>query len=158
MTVTAYLKTEAARMDSAPRSGRTDLDDDRWCFVCGTANPHGLRIPWTFEDGAARARFRPDRAQQGWKGIVHGGILAALLDEAMVKRVRMEGLTAVTASLEVRYRRPVPVDAEVVIEGRLESARSRVVRLRATICDEDGTCYAEAEGTCVRPRDGQAFP
>ena len=134
-------------MGSTERNG---LANDRWCFVCGPDNPAGLQIPWTLEDGVARGRFRPGRQHQGWRGIVHGGILAALLDEAMAQRVRMEGVHAVTASLQIRYRKPAPIETWLMTEGHLDAVRSRALQVRAAVLGEDGTCYAEAEGTCVR--------
>jgi acyl-coenzyme A thioesterase PaaI-like protein len=123
---------------------------DDWCFVCGRENPIGLKTVWTLDEGgAARARFSPGREHQGWRGIVHGGILAALLDEAMAQRLRLEGIHAVTAGLDIRYRKPAPTGAPILIEGRLVSERSRSLRLAAWARGEDGQCFAEAEGLCI---------
>jgi uncharacterized protein (TIGR00369 family) len=125
--------------------------DDGWCFVCGTENPISLRTKWTLhEDGMARASFTSSREHQGWAGVVHGGILASLLDEAIVQRTRLEGKPTVTASLSIRFQRPVPTSATIIAEAGITSERPRALRLHASIRDESGTCYAEAEGTCVR--------
>jgi uncharacterized protein (TIGR00369 family) len=132
------------------RSSDLVLSNDQWCFVCGSENPIGLHTVWCFEEGVARARFQPQRCHQGWSGVVHGGILASLLDEAMAQRLRFAGIHAVTAGLSIRYRRPAPTSGVLAVEARIASERSRVVELAAWVRAEDGACLAEAEGMCVR--------
>jgi uncharacterized protein (TIGR00369 family) len=125
-------------------------NDDGWCFVCGKENPIGLKTLWSLDaDGAVRARFQPSRCHQGWIGVVHGGILAALLDEAMAQRMWREGKPAVTASLSIRYRKPAPTSGSLIAEARITSSRTSAFRLKAFVRGESGECYAEAEGTCV---------
>lgn len=129
-------------------------EDDGWCFVCGPENPISLRTRWKLdEDGMARTRFTPSRRHQGWAGVVHGGILASLLDEAVVQRTRLEGKPTVTASLSIRFQRPVPTETTIIAEAGITAEKPRVMRLHASIRDESGTCYAEAEGTCVRVKE-----
>lgn len=137
-----------------PRDPDGDLTDDRWCFVCGVENPFGLQTRWSLdEDGTARARFEPGRRHQGWRGVVHGGILAALCDEAMAQRIRLAGRTgAVTADLSIRYRKPVPTSGAFLVEAVVEAEDRRMIRLRAVIRGEDGTPHVEATGICLRPR------
>ncbi len=126
--------------------------DDGWCFVCGPENPSGLRIAWALlPEGIARARFLPRREHQGWSGVAHGGILSALLDEAMAQCLRGRGIAAMTIRLEVRFRAPLAVGRAAIVEGRIESEGGRGIRMTAGILDaEDGTVYAEANGVCVR--------
>ena len=128
--------------------------DDGWCFVCGKENPHGLCLEWTVgADGAARALFRPERRHQGWRGILHGGIVAALIDEAMAQCARVTGKPAMTASLEIRYRSAVPIGAELVAEARVVGERGRLLQLEGSVRDgRNETCYATARGTCMRVR------
>jgi uncharacterized protein (TIGR00369 family) len=104
------------------------------------------------EAGAAVARFVPERKHQGWSGIVHGGILSALLDEAMAQRLRFAGVRAVTAGLSVRFKRPVPTTGTWTVRGELLDDRSRLLHLRAGVYDEQDTLHAEAEGTFLRLR------
>ena len=68
----------------------------------------------------------------------------------MAQRLKLGGLQTVTAKLEIRYRRPTPVDSPLLAEGWIESESAHGMRLRAVIRDEGGTCFAEATGTCVR--------
>jgi uncharacterized protein (TIGR00369 family) len=136
------------------------FSDDGWCYVCGPHNPQGLRLDWTLdENGTARARFRADRVHQGWRGVVHGGILAALLDEAMAQCAWKNNKPTVTGSIEIRYRRPAPTTAMLLAEGRLVADRGRALRMEALVKDEStGTVYADARGTCfrIRPLDNHA--
>lgn len=135
------------------------VQDDGWCFVCGFSNPSGLKLPWTIgPDGTARARFKPERDHQGWTGVVHGGILSALLDEAMAQTLRGRGVAAMTVRLEVRFRSPLAVGCVALVEGRVESAGGRGFRTSATVSDaETGRVFAEGNGVCLgvkRERSG----
>ncbi|MCC6127846.1 MAG: hypothetical protein IT584_01415 [Chlamydiae bacterium] len=60
-------------------------EDDRHCFACGMENLDGLRIVWHTEGLFTEAEFTADRKFQGWKGLLHGGIVATLLDDAMTR-------------------------------------------------------------------------
>jgi acyl-coenzyme A thioesterase PaaI-like protein len=79
-------------------SPRLEPGPNHFCFVCGTANPRGLRLVFTFDERArrVRGRFCLDRFCQGPRGFVHGGIIAAVLDEAMGKLSRLAGVTPST--------------------------------------------------------------
>ncbi len=139
-------------MDQRTDGPERPFSDDGWCYVCGPHNPAGLRLKWSLdEDGAARARFRPDRTHQGWKGVLHGGIMAALLDEAMAQWARKNGTPTVTGMIEIRYRRPAPTDRPLLAEARLVSERGRALRMEASLKDETGgIVFADARGTCFR--------
>ncbi len=85
---------------------------------------------------------------------VHGGIIATMLDETMSKAVRAHGLTAMTRHMEVDYRRPVPSDTPIRIEGRLLRSEGRKHWTEARILDAGGTALALGKGLFieVRPR------
>jgi uncharacterized protein (TIGR00369 family) len=135
----------------ADRPPAQALSEDGWCFVCGQDNPLGLRLKWTLDaEGKSATHFRASRHHQGWIGVVHGGILAAVLDEAMAQRLRLGGLQTVTARLDIRYRRPTPVDVPLIAEAWIESESAHGLHLKAVVRDEGGTRFAEAVGTCVQ--------
>jgi uncharacterized protein (TIGR00369 family) len=92
---------------------------DNLCFVCGGGNSRGMHLTFEQDDDAKRIRglFRLPGDYQGGAGFVHGGIIATLLDEVMAKVNRFAEDHAVTAKLNVEYVRPVPTDAELVVEG-----------------------------------------
>jgi uncharacterized protein (TIGR00369 family) len=134
------------------------LNDDHFCFVCGRNNPDGLQIKFEYpEPGTCRAEFTPPRKFQGWQGILHGGIVSTLLDEALAHAVGGPqrgggGSNAVTAELTVRFKRPVPIGQTVVLMGNVISDKGRVVECESSIKDSDGNELASAKGKLVRPK------
>ncbi|MFH0809795.1 MAG: PaaI family thioesterase [Pseudomonadota bacterium] len=102
-----------------------DLRDDRHCYVCGKDNARGLRLSVGFEDGVARLRARFGREFQGWEGIIHGGFISMLLDEAMAHAVGRGLGPGLTVRLGVTFKSALKVDEEVEVTGRLVEGRSR---------------------------------
>jgi uncharacterized protein (TIGR00369 family) len=128
----------------------TELVDDKRCFACGPHNPDGLHLHFV-ADGEAGARSEvtlPPR-MQGYRDVAHGGIVMTLLDEGMAHACRFAGEKAVTASCEVRFRKPVPLGVRLQIHGRVKGRRRNVLFVEASVTFEDGTTLATAEGTFV---------
>lgn len=111
----------------------------------------------TFEygDGTARSIVAPGRAFGGWSDIMHGGIVATLLDEAMAHAAIAAGERAVTARIEVRFRKAVPTDVPLVVEGKVQSRRGRVLEMESTLRGEDGTLFAEGKARFVTETSGR---
>lgn len=128
----------------------------RSCFVCGRDNLAGLRTRWMSDRDAheARASAVLDAHFDGYPGLAHGGIVAALLDEAMVRALLLEGGfedLMVTAKMDVAYRRATPTGRPLTIVGRvLKGSRSRALA-ESEIRLADGTVTAHARGILVRP-------
>lgn len=124
--------------------------DDRRCFVCGTENPDGLRLAFrTGAAGEASAELAvPDR-YAGWSGVVHGGIVCTLLDEAMAKAAMAAGHTIVTAELTVRYLSPVPTGTRCRVVGKVLEARRRLVLTEGSVSDADGRVFATATAKMI---------
>lgn len=132
------------------------LNFDHWCFACGRANPIGLHLDLVFVDGGAEARFVPRPEHQGYDEMVHGGIVAALLDEVMGWAIFHRGIWAVTTRLRITLRRPVAVGDEVRVRGEVVRDRGRAVELRAQIRRaSDDELLASAEATYVRMSDSK---
>lgn len=128
----------------------------RSCFVCGRDNGAGLRSRWVNDRATGEVRSTIVLAEHfhGYPGIAHGGIVAALLDEAMVRSLLLEGGFGdlmVTARMEVAYRRATPTAAPITIAGRLLKRGSSRATAEAEIRLADGTVTAEAEGLLTRP-------
>jgi uncharacterized protein (TIGR00369 family) len=128
----------------------------RGCYVCGVENPAGLRLPFRkAEDGGSRAEYvaRPEHA--GWPGVIHGGLLFTLMDEAVAWACTYAGSRCVTAKAEARFRSPAEVGANLVITGRVTHTTSRALRARAEIRhgDAGGPLIAELEATMAVARD-----
>ena len=128
--------------------------DDRHCFVCGEKNEAGLRLNWDMNRTAdcLTTSFRPDERWQGWRGVVHGGIVSAVLDEAMVNYtiLRFE-LGVVSAELTVRFKDTAPIEDRLVFEGEAER-RNRKLFAGESRCyrAEDETVVAQATSKLMR--------
>ena len=129
----------------------------RGCFGCGDLNPKGLKLVFRLEDGVAVAEFDPDPQHRGYPGLMHGGLVATVLDEAMGWAIYGEGVWAMTARMQVRFRRSVPLDRRLRVRAYITKRRQRLVQARAELRDEDGTLLAEGEGAFLRvtPEKGQ---
>jgi uncharacterized protein (TIGR00369 family) len=125
--------------------------DDGNCFACGPENPIGMHVHFDRDPGAdgVLARFMLAPAYQGWRGIAHGGIVMALLDEAMAHAAGFAGHRGVTAAVNVRFRRPVPLETLLEARGRVTWQRRGVLGVEAWISDAGGTLLARAEGSFV---------
>lgn len=124
--------------------------DDGNCFACGPANPIGLHLHFDrAETEGVRCNALLASQFQGWRGIAHGGIVMALLDEAMAHAAGFAGQRGVTASVTVRFRKPVPLERPIDIRGRVAWQRRNVLGVEAKIFDEAGTLLAQAEGHFV---------
>lgn len=120
------------------------------CFVCGRRNPHGLRMTFydNGEDKVCSEHSVPE-AYQGYPGVVHGGIVAAMLDE-VVGRVAMIGdhhHFMMSVKLEVKYRHPVPTETPLRIVGRIVRLRGRLGKAVGEVLLPDGTVAAESAMT-----------
>lgn len=120
------------------------------CFVCGLSNPSGLKLSF-YETSATEltAAYTAPPDFEGYPGVLHGGIIAALLDEGG-SRAAMIGdhqHFMMTARLEVKYRRPTPTGQPLTVYGRLLTRRGRLATAVAELRLADGTVTAEAELT-----------
>ena len=130
------------RLTSGPREGLPGH-----CFACGQDNPAGLKLVFTHRpEGVADATWIPGQEHQGWPGVVHGGLLSTVLDEAMSHAVLAAGLRAMTAELRVRFRRPAPPGCEVRIRGWVVERAKRLVEAEASLTDTAGAEYAHGWG------------
>ncbi|HEY3297970.1 MAG TPA: PaaI family thioesterase [Armatimonadota bacterium] len=133
-----------------------DLQDGGMCFACGPKNPIGLKLKFEFEDGVYTARFTPGPEHQGYDLITHGGIVTTLLDEAMAKLVFVQGHFAVTAEINVRFRRPAMVGDELTVTGRVLAEAHRLLDCAAEIRNSNGELIAEASGKMMKVRESEA--
>jgi uncharacterized protein (TIGR00369 family) len=123
------------------------------CFVCGEKNSGGLKLNFEIDQAARtlKTTFTASPVFQGYDGIVHGGILSTLLDEAMAKLSFELGYQTVTASLEVRFLKPAPILQPLHVHGEIVEVTRRLVKARARIVKDDGTTLAEGTSKLIRP-------
>ena len=117
------------------------------CFACGQKNPIGLKLNFDWDGKAARAEFTPDKLHQGWSGLVHGGIISCLLDEAMSYVTLFEGVNSLTAKMQTRFRRPVQIDEPLIITASLTKKTRKLVEAKAEISLKDSTPVADSTAT-----------
>ncbi|MBI4395716.1 MAG: PaaI family thioesterase [Elusimicrobia bacterium] len=129
------------------------LLDDGYCYVCGEKNELGLNVRWTVTGDEAEGLFIPRREHQGWKDVVHGGILSALLDEAMARLAWVRHGAAVTAEMSVRFLAPAKTGERLLIRGRLTNTSRRMILAQAEISNPDGETIARAEGKIIKQKD-----
>ena len=133
---------------------KTKQPNSRDCFACGMRNPIGLKLQFyqTAPDEVT-AEFTPPEEYQGYSGILHGGVTAAILDEA-VGRAYMgtdpyNTNFMYTAELTVKYKQKIPIGKPIRIVGKQGKRIRWTVESKAYIYAEDGTLLAEAKAILV---------
>jgi len=124
---------------------------DNVCFGCGGANAAGMKLEFeaNTETGRITGRFKIAKDFQGSMGMLNGGIIATLLDEAMGKVCKLSDVRAVTADLSVKYLKPVQVEQEIVVEAFQVKRDGRDMYHESTISDASGKVLARATGRFV---------
>jgi uncharacterized protein (TIGR00369 family) len=124
--------------------------NSRMCFICGLQNPVGLKLAF-YEDseaGQVQAEFTVPDEYQGYPGVVHGGIVAAVLDEVSGRAIMLHGSDEnlmATLRLTVRYRRPTPTETPLTGVGWVERLGATRAKVAGEIRLPDGTVTAECE-------------
>ncbi|MBU4561751.1 PaaI family thioesterase [bacterium] len=129
-----------------------EYTDIGMCFVCGKRNERGLKLSFEFdrEKKSIKTLFRPQEWQQGFGGIVHGGFLAILLDEVMVKLSYEVGIPAVTAEMNLRFKEPARIDRDIIVTGEIIRETKKIIYTKANAKYREGKIVAEAEGKLVK--------
>lgn len=128
------------------------LESNGNCFVCGEKNPNGLHLNFEIdkERQTLKTTFKAPPTFQGWDGIVHGGIISTLMDEAMAKLVYELGFRAVTISLEIKFRKPAPILETLIVHGEITEVGKRVIKAKSFITNEDGMTLAEGKSILLK--------
>lgn len=129
-----------------------ELPHTRGCLACGRDNPHGIHLNLSVDDatGIVTAQFIAADHHMGFEGIVHGGLLATVLDEAMVWAATWSGKRfCVCGELNVRFRRSVQIGQPLNVEAKITSTRSRLIETEAFLRDAAGQVLVESTGKYV---------
>jgi uncharacterized protein (TIGR00369 family) len=125
----------------------------RWpgtCFACSQTNPHGLKLRFMHAEQGCIARCVVPDTMCGFDGMVHGGIIATILDEAAAWALFAESARfGVTREMTTRYLKAVSTGAELVVEGRVVSCDGRKAVVCSSLRSADGVLLAEAESRWV---------
>jgi acyl-coenzyme A thioesterase PaaI-like protein len=126
-----------------------ELPHTAGCLVCGRQNPKGLHLHLHVDEstGAVETRFTPGPEHIGFEGIIHGGVLATVLDEAMVWAATWRGRRfCVCGELSIRFRKAAYVGKILLISASVASARGRFLQTVGEVSDASGETLATAEG------------
>ena len=126
-------------------------NDHAHCLMCGASNPRSLGLCFHSEADGVGATFKVRSTLQGYTGILHGGVVASLLDSAMTHCLFHHGVQGLTGDLHVRFVRPIPCDATVEIRAWVLSEAGPLYQLRAELLHER-CVMAWAQGKFMRRR------
>ena len=120
------------------------------CFACGARNESGLRLVFTQAGDRVVTEFIPQAHHQGFPGVLHGGILATLLDETLSRTGALRGEWLMTGKIEVRFKRPAPIGRPLRVWGEIRRERNGALDAAGAVELEDGSVVADARGLFVR--------
>ena len=144
------------------RANATVEEQERFgsCFACGMANDAGLKLDFeAIGDKSVTALYVPQEQHQGWPNVLHGGIVATLLDEAAAYVAYARGQHAATARLNIRYSRPATLDEPLRISASLlkNSRRMLTIEAHVTTLEEDKIADAEATLLLLTPKQEHEY-
>ena len=113
------------------------------CFGCGENNSIGLKLKFKWDGKKVITEFTPNRLHQGWAEVIHGGIITAVLDEAMAYAAGYEGLKCVTATMQTRFKHPLSVGEPTIVTASVTRNARRLIETTAKMTLKDGTLIAE---------------
>lgn len=129
-------------------------ENSKNCFVCGLSNAVGLRMKFfVVDENTVESRYIVNEQYQGWPGITHGGIVAAMLDEVMARLFvfdENQNRFLVTAKLEVKYRKPVPINEEIIVVGKKLENKGKIAKATAKIMNTKNELLAEGSSIFIQ--------
>jgi len=129
----------------------TQLPHTHSCFVCGESNPIGLNLRFETDGRIVRTRFTPRREHIGFKQVVHGGLIATVLDEIMVWAcVTQTKRFAYCAEMTVRFQNPLRPGEETLATAELvANRRDRIFEVKSELKHSAGQILATATGKYI---------
>ncbi|MEI7905054.1 MAG: PaaI family thioesterase [Candidatus Firestonebacteria bacterium] len=126
-------------------------EDDRHCIACGKNNPAGLKVDFILKDGKLSTSCIFPKIFQGYKDVVHGGMVGLMLDEVMVNLpLRLYGYPYVSAEFTVRLKAPAKIGEEVFFTAEIEKEAKGIVFVKGRAELKDGSLAASATAKCLR--------
>ncbi len=127
------------------------LEDDHMCFACGKNNPSGLKLKFFLHaDNTLTAEFIPQKDYQGFRNLVHGGVISLILDEAMANLNWKLGKSTLTGQLEVRFKNPAKIGERLFCKARIISEDKKIVYNEAVLTTDNSKIVAIAKAKCVK--------
>jgi len=123
------------------------------CFVCGQQNEIGLKARFYFTDNEAITEYTAETRFEGYKNVLHGGIISTLLDEVMIKALLSMDIYSMTVELNIRFHKIVSIGSKLNFMGRLEKQRGRLYLTYGEAKNEMGETVASASGKYLEVKD-----
>lgn len=125
--------------------------DDFYCFACGKNNPDGLKLDFSIKDGKIYSEYTFPKKFQGYADVVHGGMIALILDEVMVNLPwRIYKVFVVSAEMKVRFKKPVKIGERLTFIAEIEKEYKNLVYLKSEAKDKKGNIIASATSKCLK--------
>lgn len=141
-----------SRFANTPPRDRARLNPA--CVVCGSGNPRGLQLRFSQGPAGASAKWAPTAQWESFEGTIHGGIIGAVLDEAMSKAIIAQNWEALTVELRIRFRGRIAPGDHLYVHGWVVEKQRRRIAAEATLVNEVGDERAHAWGTFLVPTGG----
>ncbi|MHA2295591.1 MAG: PaaI family thioesterase [Candidatus Hodarchaeales archaeon] len=124
------------------------------CFGCSQTNENGLHLRiWVSEEGCYTRCVIPGHFS-GFKGVIHGGIIATLLDEVAAWTIMTQFFQmGLTLEVRVKYLKPVPTDTEIVVKGAITKRDGKKVKVHSAIYSLEGNILSECESKWLLPNN-----
>lgn len=116
------------------------------CFVCGDKNPFGLNVTFYLKKDRVVAEYVAEARFQGYKNILHGGILSTLLDEVMIRAPLARGVPSLTSEIRVKFKKLVKVGDRLFLEGWVVEDKGKILVTEGKITNQDHEEVAWGEG------------
>jgi acyl-coenzyme A thioesterase PaaI-like protein len=151
----AVAKLSSARVDSSVVPTQANLDrihaqEHGMCVITGPHNPTGLKLKFKVQpDGSVVAVFNCSTALQSYANVLHGGVISAILDSAMVNALFAIGIVAVTATLELRYLAPTVTGRFAMARAWTESAAAHPLYVQRAELVQDDKVMVEAKAKFI---------
>jgi len=128
--------------------------NSRMCLVCGLKNPLGLKAAfYELDSQQLVCLFKPSEVHQSYPGRLHGGITTAILDETVGRAVNVRNehmMWGVTVEFTTRFKKPIPLDTELRVVGRIVKQDSRFFEGTGEIILPDGSIGAAGHGRYLK--------
>jgi uncharacterized protein (TIGR00369 family) len=128
-------------------------NNSKECFVCGLENAYSLKAGfYELDNDEIIAVFTPLEGHQSYPGRLHGGVAASVLDETIGRAINIkhEEIWGVTVELNVQYKKPVPLDQELRVVGRITRDTSRIFEGTGEIILPNGETAVTAHGKYLK--------
>lgn len=113
-----------------------------YCFVCGDKNKRGLNVRFYSSGGKAKAEYTPTREFEGYRDILHGGIISSLLDEVMIQALIAQGILTFTTQIEIKFKKPARIGEKLLLEGEVLEDKGKIIITKGKAAKKDGTIVA----------------